>query len=225
MNFVFEMKKKISKINIHRLRDASLIAHSVLFIEQKFETTDASFSLKFLSVWKSHLNCWRSSVKKMMWKTMKWAFTENHPQLRTHSLALKEHHWMTTIELVERIFKCASQSVLWGTSICGLNNLEEIKSLVHRCSERQREWQTTDIGSAVPYSFQIVCGFFNVPHPVIRELKATTTRPATKSTQIYIFDNKKQYFCTLCTCVFSFFWHFVDVLVLPTAWNDLFCTT
>ena len=59
-------KKKLakSKINIHRLRDASLIAHSVLFTEQKSETTDASFSLKFLSVWKSHLNCWISSIKK-----------------------------------------------------------------------------------------------------------------------------------------------------------------
>ena len=32
--------------------------------------------------------------------------------------------------------------------------------------------------------------------------KATSTTTATKTPQICIFDNKKQYFCTLCTCIF-----------------------
>ena len=30
----------------------------------------------------------------------------------------------------------------------------------------------------------------------------TTTTTATKTPQICIFDNEKQYFCTLCTCIF-----------------------
>ena len=46
---------------------------------------------------------------------------------------------------------------------------------------------------------------------------------ATKTPQICIFDNEKQHFCTLCTCIFHFL-IFVDVLVLSTTWNELFCS-
>ena len=34
-------------------------------------------------------------------------------------------------------------------------------------------------------------------------VKATTTTTATRTWQICIFDNEKQYFCTLCTCIFG----------------------
>ena len=46
-----------------------------------------------------------------------------------------------------------------------------------------------------------------------------------KNLQICIFDNEKQYFCTLCTCIFHLltFWRrsrsFYDL-----TWNDLFCS-
>ena len=46
---------------------------------------------------------------------------------------------------------------------------------------------------------------------------------ATKTPQICIFDNEKQHFCTLCTCIFHFL-IFVDFLVLSTTWNELFCS-
>ena len=88
---VFEKKNKLakSKMNSHRSREVSLIAHSFLFTEQKLETKDASFSLKFLSVWKSHLNCWRSSENKNDIKNDEMKF---HWQLLTptHSFALNE---------------------------------------------------------------------------------------------------------------------------------------
>jgi len=32
----------------------------------------------------------------------------------------------------------------------------------------------------------------------------TKTTTATKTPQICIFDNEKQYLCTLCTCIFHF---------------------
>ena len=38
-----------------------------------------------------------------------------------------ERIWMTTIELVEPIFNCALQSILWGASICRLYNHEELQ--------------------------------------------------------------------------------------------------
>ena len=43
---------------------------------------------------------------------------------------------------------------------------------------------------------------------VMRELKQARRRRQQKTPQIWIFDNKKQYFCTLCTCIFHFltFW-------------------
>ena len=49
------------------------------------------------------------------------------------------------------------------------------------------------------------------------------TTTATKTPQICIFDNEKQYFCTLCTCIF-YFWQIENILVLSTTWNDLFCS-
>ena len=45
----------------------------------------------------------------------------------------------------------------------------------------------------------------------------------TRTSQICIFDSEKQKFYTLCTCSFHF-WHFANVLVLSTTWNDLFCS-
>ena len=55
--------------------------------------------------------------------------------------------------------------------------------------------------------------------------QATTTRTAaTKTIQICTFDNEKQYFCTLCTCIFHLLTFFEDVLVLSMTWNDLFCS-
>ena len=41
--------------------------------------------------------------------------------------------------------------------------------------------------------------------------------------QICIFDNEKQYFCTLCTCIFHLL-TFCDVLVLSSTWNHQFCS-
>jgi len=43
-----------------------------------------------------------------------------------------------------------------------------------------------------------------------RELKQPRRQREQKPPQICIFDNDKQYFCTLCTCIFIF-WHFEDV--------------
>ena len=44
---------------------------------------------------------------------------------------------------------------------------------------------------------------------------------ATKTPQICIFDNEKQYFCTLCTWIFHLltFWR-----RSRSTWNDLFCS-
>ena len=44
-----------------------------------------------------------------------------------------------------------------------------------------------------------------------------------KTPQICIFDNEKQYFARFARAFFMF-WHFEDVLVLSTTWNDLFCS-
>ena len=50
---------------------------------------------------------------------------------------------------------------------------------------------------------------------------ATKTTTSTRTSHIWIFDNEKQYFCTLWTCIFHFK-HFADVLVLSSTWNDLY---
>ena len=50
---------------------------------------------------------------------------------------------------------------------------------------------------------------------------ATKTTTSTRTSHIWIFDDEKQYFCTLWTCIFDFK-HFADVLVLFTTWNDLY---
>jgi len=49
----------------------------------------------------------------------------------------------------------------------------------------------------------------------------TKTTTATRTSHVWIFDNEKQYFCTLWTSIFHFK-HFADVLVLSTTWNDLY---
>ena len=46
---------------------------------------------------------------------------------------------------------------------------------------------------------------------------------ATKNPQICIFDNEKQHFSTLCTCI-SHLLTFWRRFVLFTMWNDLFCS-
>ena len=50
---------------------------------------------------------------------------------------------------------------------------------------------------------------------------ATTMTTATKTPQICKFDNEKQYFCTLCTCIFLSF----DILKTPSffLWREMTC--
>ena len=50
-----------------------------------------------------------------------------------------------------------------------------------------------------------------------------TTTTATKTPQICMFDNEKQYFARFARAIFIF-WHFEDVLVLSKTRNDLFCS-
>ena len=46
---------------------------------------------------------------------------------------------------------------------------------------------------------------------------------STKTPQICIFDNEKSIFARFARAFFIF-WQFVDVLVISTTWNDLFCS-
>ena len=57
----------------------------------------------------------------------------------------------------------------------------------------------------------------------IRELKQPRRRRQQKPPHICIFDNENSIFARFARAVFIF-WHFVDVLVLSTTWNDLFCS-
>ena len=117
--------------------------------------------------------------------------------------------------ILKLITKIAHFDSLWKRNWGEFGN-GQLRARQFPCQEL---WLTVNIACDEGYRQVKV---MNWPPDYTRELKQPRLRRQQKPHKFAYLTMKKSVFARFARA-FSIFWHFVDVLVLSTTWNDLFC--